>query len=350
MKTPADRMWKEKLKNLAQALGFVAAAFTSAEPVREIEDLLLGRFKDKTATPFEEKEIRLRIDPQAVWQDCRSVMALAYPLPLSLPPIQGEGVMSRSAVGEDYHHVLRRKLETLVHTLRQDGWPFQEPRIQVDTGPLVERALALRAGIGWVGKNQQLIIPGYGSFVALGLLLLDADIPPDEKLPNLCGDCRRCMEACPAQVLGYKNFAANQCLSYLTQSKEVLTDSQAESLNQRIFGCDSCQEACPHNQKRLMEENSLDSHNASPWKGNDEEHLRRGVDLGKLLKLTKGEFNQHYRHTAAGWRGKGILQRNAFLAMRNRNDTRLEEWLNKHEESGTVPPIINPYLNRESKE
>ena len=314
MDVDEQMQWKTNIKRWGKELGFVSIGFTTAQPIDGLAQLLQTRFEQGLATPFEVKVVEQRINPQAVWQRCQTVVALAYPLPYSSFPQEGEGVLARSAVGEDYHHFMTHKINRLVEIMTINDWPGTS-RQQVDTGPLVERAFAIRAGIGWIGRNQQLIIPGYGSFVALALLLLDQEIEPDFPfIIDQCGICQRCVQACPAQILGKDLFAAKHCVSYLTQSKEVLTPEECERLGLRIFGCDTCQEACPHNRKRIEEEHA----SSSPAL------LRRGADLMETLNLTKGEFQQRFKVTAAGWRGKGILQRNACIALRNLQDGRYE--------------------------
>lgn len=333
MDSDEQQRWKTNIKKWGYELGFVAIGFTSAEPVDGLAQMLQARIDRGLATPFEGKEFRQRIDPKAGWQHCQTIVAFAYPLPYTSPPQEGEGVLARSAVGEDYHRVLRLTLNQLVDTMVINGWPGTT-RWQVDTGPLVERAFGVRAGIGWIGRNQQLIIPGYGSFVALALLLLDREIPPDRPIPDQCGACQKCVEACPAQIIGKEPFAAKHCVSYLTQSKELLSREECTRLGLRIFGCDTCQEVCPHNQKRIEEERADFSLSS----------LRRGVDLLETLNLTKGEFQKRFQVTAAGWRGKGVLQRNAFLALRNVQDSRIKPWLAEHEKDKLIPSIISPYL------
>ena len=328
--------WKMSIKKWGQELGFVAMGFSNAQPIAGLVSLLQARFTQGLSTPFESKEIKMRVDPKAVWQSCQTVVALAYPLLYSSIPQKGEGIIARSAVGEDYHHSMDQKIKRLVEIMAINGCPGTA-RWQVDTGPLIERAFAIRAGIGWSGRNQHLIIPGYGSFVALALLLLDQEIEPDQpSISNQCGTCQSCVQACPAQILGKEPFAAQHCVSYLTQSKEVLTPEECEHLGLRIFGCDTCQEVCPHNQKRIEEEQQ--QANSSP------STLHRGVDLMETLNLTKGEFQQRFKATAAGWRGKGVLQRNAFLALRNGQDERYEHWLVERKKDKSVPPIITPYI------
>lgn len=339
--------WKKNIKLWAGELGFISVGFTTAEPIHSLAPILQARIDHKVMTPFESKEIMKRIDPQAVWQDCQTVVVLAYPLPLSVPPHEGEGIIARSAVGEDYHRVTSQKIKQLIKTMLYNSWTGSL-RFQVDTGPLVERAFATRAGIGWIGRNQQLIIPGYGSFVVLALLLLDQQIRPDESsIPGECGICKKCIQACPAKIIGREPFAANKCVSYLTQSKEVLTPEESQRQGLRIFGCDNCQEVCPHNQKRLKEEQL--STDPVACQSTVPTPISRGVNLLETLNLTKGDFIKRYKVTAAGWRGKGVLQRNAFLALRNVHVSRSDQWLKDREKDKSVPPMIMPYLQDSSE-
>ncbi|AFQ44778.1 tRNA epoxyqueuosine(34) reductase QueG [Desulfosporosinus meridiei] len=339
--------WKKMIGGWARELGFVAVGFTAAEPIEDLATILQARIDQGWATPFESKEIQQRIDPQAVWPDCQTVVALAYPLPFTVSPQEGEGLISRSAVGEDYHRVVLRKVQELIDTMVNNNW-LGLCRFQVDTGPLVERAFATRAGIGWIGRNQQLIIPGVGSFVTLALLLLDQELRSDDPFVfQQCGNCQKCVISCPAQIIGREPFPANKCVSYLTQSKELLTSEEISSLGLQIFGCDVCQEVCPHNQKWLEEEQTsltvADSSSAA------RPSFRRGVDLVETLNLTKSEFGQRFKITAAGWRGKGVLQRNAYLALSKVKETSAKQWINVQTIANAIPPRILPYVEREQE-
>ena len=331
--TDEQMKWKEFIKQWGLELGFVAVGFAAADMMPDLAQVLQSRFESGLATPFESKDIQKRINPLETWRKCTTVAALAYPLPLTSPPQPGQGILSRSSVGRDYHKIVDEKLKALADLMYFKGW-MGTLEWQVDTGPLVERAFAVRAGIGWIGRNQQLIIPGYGSFATLALMLLDEEIPFDEPVAFQCGECRRCVEACPAQIIGKEPFAAKHCVSYLTQSKEILDPDEQKRLGLRIFGCDTCQEVCQYNQKRIAAEQA----------GSCAGKLQCGVELLEILNLTKGEFLQNYKGTAASWRGKGVLQRNAFLALRNKDDDRYKLWQEERIKSGTLPLIIKPYI------
>jgi epoxyqueuosine reductase len=341
--------WKENISHWSRELGFVAIGFTKAQRNYELEAYLKERQDNNLNTPFEASDNRLRCDPQAVWNECQTIVVLAHPFPLSSPPKKNEGILARSAVGEDYHLTVSNKLKLLSQRIMANGWNSLPPKIQVDIGPLNERALANRAGLGWLGRNQQLIVPDYGSFVSLGLLLLDQSFPSDNAISWQCGGCKKCIEACPVQILGKDDFEAKKCLSYLTQSKEVLASEQANKLGGRIFGCDTCQEVCPYNELRKIKENEITLPLAEKFSiPNSKDlniNLRRGVDLIQILNLTKSEFSSCYRQTAAGWRGKSILQRNAFLAMIKADDDRLKKWLSERRDQKGLPPILLPYLS-----
>lgn len=344
--------WKNYIARWAGYLGFVRVGFAKAERQADLAEMLLTREKLGLVTPFVDAPVPLRTNPKEVWPECRTVVALAYPLPLSLPAEEGEGVLARSAVGGDYHAILKRLLTVLTEHMKASGWPGQEIRHQVDTGPLVERFWAVQAGVGWIGKNQQLIVPRSGSFVALALLLLDQELPPDTSLSNLCGTCCLCQGACPSQILGREYFSAEHCLSYLTQTRALLSPQEMRLLSNRIFGCDTCQEVCPQNHLRLEQEELLRTAvqmAKAQQQERDARPLCRGVDLIETLSLTKGTFKRKFSSSAAGWRGKGILQRNALAALKNAQDDRLEHWLSEREKGGGIPAILKPYLHPSAK-
>jgi epoxyqueuosine reductase len=189
-----------------------------------------------------------REQPGSLLPGCRSIVVFGFPYPRR--PGGGSWRISRYALGEDYHRVINRLLAGLLAKLRQLE-PALGGRVAVDTSPLMEKALAVRAGLGWQGKHTCLIHPRYGSYLFLGELLLDRLLPAvSAPSPGSCGDCRRCLEACPTGALREPGVLdARRCLAYLTiEHRDVIPSEFRGRMGGNWFGCDLCQEACPYNQ------------------------------------------------------------------------------------------------------
>ncbi|HHX49903.1 MAG TPA: tRNA epoxyqueuosine(34) reductase QueG, partial [Clostridia bacterium] len=179
-----------------------------------------------------------------------------------------------------------------------------------DTGPLPERELARRAGLGWMGKNTSLINEVYGSWIFLGGMVINRKLETDSPLEADCGECDRCLKACPARALE-RPYLVNphRCLSYLTQKKGFLSPDERVLLGNRLYGCDTCQEVCPKNAN--VKRTCLPDF--SP--GGEEK-----LSLEELLLLTGKDFKNRFGHSAGAWRGKTNLQRNAIIALGNSGD------------------------------
>lgn len=249
---------------------------------------------------FAEQDIEKRISPALSLPGVKSIVVLAMPYRKKLlvpPDDKARGHISQSALGEDYHRLLKAHLEAVA--------AFFEPheyRAYVDTGPLVDRAVACRAGLGSLGKNQSLLTPG-GSMYFIGYLLTTRELAPTpHAAQKVCGACTRCLRACPAGALSEEGFAMEKCISYLTQKKGLLTLEEMRSMGRQLYGCDVCQLACPHN--RGQGEPFSDLEAAMP-------------QLEELLSISEKEFWERFGSTAAGWRGRRIFQRNAVIALFN---------------------------------
>lgn len=257
-------------------------------------------------TPFVSGSLEQRCRPLSLYPGARTVIALAYPwyFPDPAPWKPGQGIIAMSARGEDYHRVLRRRLEPLVSWLREQGARLVVT--QVDNGPLLEREAAFWAGLGYYGYNCSLIVPGWGSWVALGLIVTDLEIEPTPyQEERRCKECGQCFAACPSGALiGPYILNPSRCLSYLTQKRGFLPREVRSLLGARLYGCDTCQEVCPENEGLSREQAQL----AKPFPF---------PDLVNVLQLDNHSFKEQFGATALAWRGKGVLKRNALIALGN---------------------------------
>lgn len=310
--TPEDwQRLKQELKLAAPSLGIDVIGFASADPFTELKERLLTRRDNGYDCGFEETDLDKRTRPELSFAGPRSIIAIAvaYPSKLSNPPRSEpgayRGIMARSAWGEDYHGALEERLARLAAYLAERV-PEVRTESMVDTGPLVDRAVAVRAGIGWSGKNCSVITPEFGSWVYLGEMITNLPFPPDEELTDGCGDCNLCIEACPTQAfVGPGMLDAKRCLSFFTQTKEEIDDDIKDTMGNRLYGCDTCQVVCPKNKGLNW------THHAD---------LQPEPDKVKplllpLLTIGNREFKERFGSGAAAWRGKKPIQRNALIGL-----------------------------------
>ncbi|GAB4478268.1 MAG: hypothetical protein Kow0088_17980 [Anaerolineales bacterium] len=227
---------------------------------------------------------------------------------------RGEGLFGRVAAyawGKDYHDVLRQHMEELMQRVQETvGRPIAY-RCFTDSAPILERELAQRAGLGWIGKNTCLIHPQLGSYLFLAEIFTDLPLPPDPPfLPDRCGTCQRCLQACPTQcILPNRTLDARRCISYLTiELKNAIPPQLRAYLGDWVFGCDICQQVCPWN-RRISPSPSFPEF--LPLAG----HSR--LPLAEILALTQPEFKQKFRDSPLArpkWRG---LSRNSAIVLGN---------------------------------
>lgn len=307
---------KQRMLAYARQVGLDLVGVAPAHPFdTERERLHERAAAGRGPNPFEWQEIEPRVDPERLLPGVRSIIAagISY-LMEDEPDTAGAGPdgtlrgwLSRYCRGQDYHRLLKERLNLLAAWLRAEV-PGARTLVCVDTGPPLDRAVAERAGIGKWGKHTNLISPEFGTWVFLGEILTDADLSPDEPALAACGSCTLCIEACPTQCLTEWQLDANRCLSYVTQMKGIIPDEFREPMGNRLFGCDDCQDVCPYNKKARR---SLHPEFAPvPEVGAE-------PDLLQMLAMTKGEFRRWLEPTAAGWRGKATIQRNAVIALGN---------------------------------
>jgi epoxyqueuosine reductase len=281
-----------------------------------------------------------RADPRLVLDGAQSliVVALNYnspsaystELPVTHADESPRGWISRYAWGDDYHEVVREKLDSLVAAMRAQFAGTFEARAYVDTGPIVERIAAKYAGLGWLAKNTCLINEKMGSWLFLGVIVTTLDfapsIPPGEPPPpDLCGNCRLCLDACPTQAFPSAYVLdASKCISYLTiELRGAIPDELRPAMGRAVVGCDICQDVCPWNRKSPV--TPLAAFQPRQFvpiaenRGNEKKCSESlfAPELEKLASLTQQEFSEIFRNSAvkrAKWRG---IVRNACVALGN---------------------------------
>jgi epoxyqueuosine reductase len=299
---------KQRAKKFAEQIGLPIFGVASPEPLSNLCSLLEKRKLQGLESPFETKwDSEARCRPDLLLSSVRSIICVGMPYYASAAEEYSSWLgISRFARGKDYHLVLKKKLEDLALFLRSSTGSGFEYRTAVDAVPLVERALAHRAGLGWYGKNNLLINAQYGSWFVLGELLTNLQLEPDVPVDADCGDCELCLKACPTGALsGPYQLNSRRCVSCITQVKSDVPTDLREKLGRSVFGCDVCQEVCPRNRVFLPPvTNDKDTDNNFP-----------GEFVPELFKLSEAEFRQKYGDTAFAWLGKDLLQRNAALAL-----------------------------------
>ncbi len=251
--TAAQVRLARDLKAEAARLGFDACGISTAEQLDEEARRLeqwLGEGRHASmgwmANHFEK-----RIDPRRLVDGARTVVSVLhnYYQPVTPNPAPDRGRISRYAWGDDYHEVMKEKLYHLFAWLEARTGP-RHGRAFVDSAPVMDKAWARRSGLGWMGKHTNLINRRLGSFFFLGELILDLSLPPDGPIPDYCGTCTRCIDACPTDAI-YRPYAvdANRCISYLTieHRGDDLPEALQPGMGNWIFGCDVCQDVCPWN-------------------------------------------------------------------------------------------------------
>jgi len=245
--------FSDDLKSRARELGFAAVGATSAEPFREAEAAALERTAQgmMDGLPWWNKaRVRASADPRQRTPAAQSVLALAfpYPVPSAAEADTGDpsGRIAAYALGRDYHEVLSERMQPLVTMLRSQG---HQAKTYVDHGWMLDRAAGARAGLGWLGKNTNLLVPGVGSYVLLSEIVTSAELEPDGLSAKSCGKCEACLQVCPTGALVAPGVLDNRkCISFWTiEHHGVIPLEMRPLMGTWIFGCDLCQEVCPVN-------------------------------------------------------------------------------------------------------
>jgi epoxyqueuosine reductase len=317
---------KEKIKAKSNQLGFLLAGVTTPDPPQHLStfETWLARGHHGTMDYLATERSRLRrLDPRQIMPECKSILVLATPyspnsaLPKSAGTMvsgpEGEGVRGQIASyawGADYHDVLPGRMKELVQFVEEQVGAPVKNRWYTDTGPILERDLAQRAGIGWIGKNTCLIHPKHGSYFLLSEIFLDLALEPDPPfLTDHCGTCTRCIEACPTDcILPDRTIDATRCISYLTiELKNEIPIELRDKIGNWVFGCDICQQVCPWNRFAVEGDPAFGA--SIPTQHLTEE-----------LSLSARDFNQRFHGTPVKRAKRGGYLRNVAVALGNTGD------------------------------
>ena len=246
-----------KTKALGKSLGFDIVGITTADSFARDEQAALERVNDglMDGLPWYTAErVRKANSPRKLLEDARSVVSLAMSYNYGEAGPQGEGPhgkIARYAWGDDYHDVMKKRLRAFVAALPDTAGRPVNTRIFVDDGPMNDRAAAERAGVGWFGKNTNILTPSHGSWVLLGQVITDLDLVPDAPLKKNCGECVRCIDDCPTGAIVAPYVIDNRkCISFLTiELRGSIPKDLRPLVGDWVFGCDICQDVCPVNWK-----------------------------------------------------------------------------------------------------
>lgn len=301
----------EEIKQQALQLGFdacgICRADNSGEEARYMEWI---SEHCQSGMAYLERNIDKRIDPRLLVEGAQSIISVAlnyYPsvkLPGKVPQF------AYYAYGKDYHEVMREKLHTLFEWIK-GRFPEVTGRCFSDSAPVLERFWAAQAGIGFVGKNTLLIIPGKGSYFFLGELIINLQLDYDTPLSENCGDCRRCLRSCPTGAIEKPHWVnADKCISYQTiEHKGEISPDIVPNLRNNVFGCDICQKVCPWNR-------DAHPHN-TPALMPSEAFL--SLDLAQLTGMSEETHRDIFRHSAVKRTKYAGLKRNAEAISKSRN-------------------------------
>lgn len=314
---------KQVIKDKSRQLGFILAGVASCEPPTHYaifaDWLKQGNHAGMDYLAGEHSRAR-RADPKQILPECKSILVLALPYqPVTFNPSARSGQrlqpstfhIASYALGDDYHEVIPPRLQQIVEFIEEQIGPPIPNRYYTDTGHLLERELAVRAGLGWIGKNSMLIHPRFGSTFLLAEILLGVELEPDdEPITDHCGTCTRCIDACPTQaILPNRAIDSRRCISYLTiENKSDIPEELRPQLGNWVFGCDICQMVCPWNRFSAPADSALEPQPALRAHSSD-------------MTLSPIEFNQRFkRNPIKRAKRRGYL-RNLSVALGNNGGT-----------------------------
>ena len=309
---------EQDIKEYGKSLGFDIVGITGAEPFLRDEAAATQRIRDgfMDGLPwYTEERVHRATHPELLLAEARSIISLAISYLTSEPDANVEGPrgkIARYAWGDDYHKLMKARLKSFVEGLSDRlGRPVKS-RIFVDDGPMNDRAAAERAGVGWFGKNTNILTSTHGSWVLLGQVITDLELEPDAPLAKNCGECVRCIDACPTgAIVAPYVIDSRRCISFLTiELRGIMPRELRPLVGDWVFGCDICQDVCPVNRDVAL---SLEP-------AFQQRHDFGAPALLPLLELDDEGFRERFRNSPVKRAKRVGLQRNVCVALGNIGD------------------------------
>lgn len=309
----------EKIQDLANSHGFDMVGFTSADPFNKSKDFIVERVDEGLLSGlswFTKERVERGSNPKNILKDAKSIISLGLSY-YTIKPKQNKdtinGKIAMYAWGDDYHRIFERKIKDFIVDLKQLTTEDTKTHWYTDTGPMSDRAVAQRAGVGWFGKNTN-ILTDKGSWVVLAQIITNLDLEESPVSKKHCGTCTMCIDACPTDaIIGPGILDNNKCISYLTiENKGPIPIELRSKMGNWIFGCDICQDVCPVNRKQALgnaynDFSQKDSERVSP-------------DLITLLKISEDSFRKRFAKSPVLRAKVDGMKRNVCVALGNIKD------------------------------
>ncbi len=300
-----SKAYHQQIKAKALELGFSDVGFALTEYLEQDADYL-QQWLDKNYQAnmsYMNNHFEKRVNPKLLVAGAKSVISvLINYTPKELQHDKNAPKIARYAYGKDYHFVIKDKLQVLFDFIKAKIYPSLEGRFFTDSAPVLDRAWAVKSGLGWIGKNTNLIHKKLGSYTLIGELITNLELEPDKPIKEACGGCQRCIEACPTKALiAPYQLDANRCISYLTiENRDEIPVQFEGQFENWVFGCDICQEVCPWN-----------------WKARPTKEIDFTPPKG-LLNLSKDDWNTMDKELFQDYFRKSAVKRTKFTGlMRN---------------------------------
>ena len=299
------------IKTQAKSLGFMSVGISKAgfleEEAPRLEKWLNNNMNGKMS--YMERNFDMRLDPRKIVEDAKSIISLTYNYFPKKEPDKSGFKISKYAYGRDYHFVIKEKLRNLLEFIK-DKIGDVNGRVFVDSAPILERAWAKKSGLGWVGKNTNLISKQHGSFFFLCEIILDINLNYDYIETDHCGSCTACIDACPTDAISEPyTVDGSRCISYYTiELKDKMPDYAKNTYDDWIFGCDICQDVCPWNRFSR-------AHNEPLFNPKDE---FLSISKNDWIEMTKETFNKVFKNSAVKRAGFDGIKRNIEFIKKNK--------------------------------